>query len=491
MRGFSLLEVMLALTLAVTGITAGVLVSFSTPSMLEDARMEREAYRFASTLLYEAEQQARTDFAGLVEKRETRDSYTGVLSVAASHELLAARLIAHVSWKTVRGLEASLELSTVATNLEAAQDDACHPLFGDPAPGPAPDAAYRLSIADLLPGIPGTYTLADIVATRERLVMAVRSTSSTTDPTLFVFEQDASTSPLRLLQRTFDNAPTSRVGFVALARSGHYVYAANGFGSASTVTCGSGSCAQLQIFDTEALRRSGSLQLPRGAPTFAVSSGGIATPAKSIEYDDHKVYLGLEKTAGGSEFNIIDVSDPERPRLLGSLPVGRSVNAIEIVGHTAYLATSDPERELLAVDVSDPANPTASTAWDAPGTPNFGLGNRIEHRAGLLYFGRTYAPSAAEWFVFDLTKPGLVPVHAGDPGSRLRPESVNAFLVRGLRVFVLSGARLEIWDTDRRTRTAEHPLRGTGATMTCKGGIVYVGSNDAAGAGVLQVFTAS
>src|SRR5690606_16305272 len=128
----------------------------------------------------------------------------------------------------------------------------------------------------------------------------------------------------------------------------------------------------------------------------ARSTGGRSTPAKTITYRKGYVYLGLEKTAAGDEFNIIDVSDPENPWLIGGMGIGRSVNDISIVGDRAYLATSDPNREFVVVDIVEPENPRIVEEWDAPGSTGFGLGNVVLVRAGRIYAGRTYVGNVPE-----------------------------------------------------------------------------------------------
>lgn len=108
--------------------------------------------------------------------------------------------------------------------------------------------------------------------------------------------------------------------------------------------------AQLQIINIS------NPSSPTIAKSFKIpgTSGNDAT-ALSVFYSQSKVYVGLKRSSG-PEFNVIDVSDPLNPELLGSYEIDDNVNDIAIAGSKAYLATDKDGAGLMILDISDPGN---------------------------------------------------------------------------------------------------------------------------------------
>jgi len=78
---------------------------------------------------------------------------------------------------------------------------------------------------------------------------------------------------------------------------------------------------------------------------------------------------GWAYVAGGSSLQIVDVSNPTMPRIMGSAPLSGGTRDLAVVGSIAYVLTAAGSLEI--VDVSDPANPlplgsysTIGSAWD-------------------------------------------------------------------------------------------------------------------------------
>ena len=496
MRGFSTLEILIALGIAATSIAACVLITFGTPMLLENTRLERKAYSIASALLTEAELTARMNFDLVAPiASSTEDSYERSLALNYLYEGLAARLTARVSWMDAHGRKKERALDSLVTDPEAAAEQSCSPVVSGNWRKPHILDTRRLSAEDLIPGVPGRYPISAIATTRNRLVVAVSSTILPTDPTIFLFSS-GSASERPEVMGSYDGASTSRVGYAAISTGKGYAYAASNFGSGSETTCRTGACAQLQVFQlSEGLERIGSLSLPTHEPPYALSAGNVTTPAKSIAYRKGFVYLGLEKTVSGYEFNIIDVRDPEEPRWRGGVAIGRGVSDIDVQGGYAYLATSDPARELVVIDVSDPADPRIAGEWDAPGATNFGLGSALIARPSRTYLGRAYVGNAPEFYVLDtsnVTSP--LPMHENDLGTALRPESVQGIVVRDFLIAILSGRRLTLWNVEegRFASFGESiELSGTGTSLACRGNALYAGSVDGEGNGILTVLTGS
>ena len=487
MRAFSTLEILLALAIGVTAIVGASLIAFGTPEMLENARLEYAAYGIASAHLTKAERKVRHDFGSISSiPPSVSKGYDSSLEVTYVHDDLAARLTARVSWTDTRGKKREVSIESLVTHPEAALLDACSPfVFEKEVRETSPS---HLTSEDLLPGISGQYPVSDVVATRDSLLISVSTTLLPTDPTLLLFELGNTHEP-SLVRGTFDNASTTRVGYAAVSVAGKYAYAANSFGSASPTTCSTHACAQLQVFDmSKGLELIGSLTLPMNAPPYAQSSGNRTTLAKAIAYRKGYVYLGLEKTLNGQEFNIIDVQDPEKPRWVGGAAIGRSVNDISIRGTRAYLATSDPAREFVVVDIENPSDPWVISEWNAPGSTNFGLGNAVLARAGKVYTGRTYVGNAPELYVFN-ENDFEAPVFEYDPGTILIPRSVNGIIVRNSLLAVVVGKRFELWNWNGSTFVSHAPsieLPGTGTSLACRGDTFYVGGVTDSGEGFIS-----
>ena len=124
-------------------------------------------------------------------------------------------------------------------------------------------------------------------------------------------------------------------------------------------------------------------------PFVAASStlpgvAGAKPQGWSIYYYDSKVYIGTKRTAG-HEFHIFDVVNPANPVWLGSREVNHNINSIVVRGGFAYLATSGNVKDLIVLDVRNPAIITGKTNLDLPGNED---GKSLYLLANTLYLGR-------------------------------------------------------------------------------------------------------
>lgn len=495
-RGLSTLEILIALSFMTAMIVATAQVVEKIPDMLTDTQLEREAYSRASLLLREAEL-TNARYPGTVRAKAPafNSPYLESREVETVYEDLASRITARVEWTTSRGKQAEISERTVVFNIASAADIPCLPI---------PIGAWDLpthtsyAIADMLPP-PWERALhppSSLAALKDTLAIGIESAQSVTEPTLLFFSLGKGGSPTYL--SGFDAAPASRTGIVALAVGGGHIYAGNGFGSASTATCGQfPACAQVIIFSVsgnEAPVWVGAVQLATASPPFARTVSESSAGATSIAYRRGYLYVGLEKTAGGSEFNIIDVGDPSHPLWVAGVPIGRSVTSLAITGARAYLATSDARREFVIIDIANPKEPKLIGSWDAPGTSNFGIGSTLVVHGTRAYFGRTYVGNAPEFYVLDVTDAGrVVPLVKEDIATPLRPESIRGVVVRDYLASILSGKRLMLWDASAPGKLSRHAaevaLRGTGTTLFCRGNSLLIGSVGDDGQGLLEVVT--
>lgn len=140
-------------------------------------------------------------------------------------------------------------------------------------------------------------------------------------------------------------------GLNAIDTAGNYAYVAN-----------SDVDSQLQIIDVTSITN------PSFIKSFKLSGvSGIGAIGNSIFYSFKKIYIGTKK-ATGSEFHIVDVSNPNNPTELGSFEINYDVNSIVVANNKAYIATGNTSKELTILDVSNPSNITELGSLNASGS---------------------------------------------------------------------------------------------------------------------------
>ncbi|MES2225982.1 MAG: hypothetical protein V4480_04225 [Patescibacteria group bacterium] len=505
MRAFSTIEILLALAILTSTLVAVALVALGTPFMLANMKLEHEAYGRASMQLERVEHLARLDYSRIAPvASSTQHGFTTSLSIEPLDDEASARVYSNVSWTDSQGENRFASLETTVTD-PTAIDAPCDPLIIGDWTRPRVVATYQLSAGSLLPaGTPiDTYSVSDISVLGSTLIASVSATGQATSSTLFFFNvADSHHTPLPF-GIGFDNASTSRTGFSAVTTGAGYVFAANGFGSASAATCADNvSCAQLQIFEvpeTGAPQRIGTLAFNKNAFPHAVTATGASAGARAVFYYHGFLYLGLEKTSGGQEFVIVDVHDAAHPRFLSGVPIGRSVNHILVRGSYAYVATDDPARELTIVDIHDPQHPVVAGVWNAPGSIGFGLGSAITAHGTIIRFGRTYVNNAPELLSLAADDLSMVhPLAAKDIGTALSPESVRGLLTRDFLTYVLTTTSLQFFDTSTPTAFTPYAMSlalpsGTqGTALACRGNMIYIGlTRTSDGTGFIQALTSS
>lgn len=166
----------------------------------------------------------------------------------------------------------------------------------------------------------------------------------------------------------FTSSISSLSGINSLDVTNNYVFAAH-----------NSTSSQLVLIDIQ----------NKNSPQIIASStlpgvAGTRPEGWSIYYFDSKVYLGTKRTAG-HEFHIFDVSNPAEPTWLGSREVNHNINGIVVRDGFAYLATSGNSRDLIVLDVHDPANITQKSTLDLKGNED---GKSLYLIGNKLYLGR-------------------------------------------------------------------------------------------------------
>jgi hypothetical protein len=342
------------------------------------------------------------------------------------------------------------------------------------------------------------------------LVASVTTALTKTSPTLFNFSLSSSTSPT--LISSFDNSTSTKSGPAATANNWPITYIANS-AAANFDTCVLGTaCSQLQIIDWNGIGSSSApymrslLKLATSTASFASGSGGQSA-GKSITYSNGFIYLGLQKTSSvqGNEFNIIDVHNPDSPVWLSGFHIGRTVNHIEIQNGYAYLATDDPTRELVILDIHNPLQIMLVGSYDAPGPSNYGYGEAVSIASTTVLLGRSYAPGQSQ--LTELTaSPPQAPIVIGRASMNVSTDtsSIESIQIESSLAFVLTSLAIEIWkvapNSSLNASTTFSLLNSiplpnassvTNASLACHNKSIYVASTNAAHVGYMTILTGS
>ena len=263
------------------------------------------------------------------------------------------------------------------------------------------------------------------------------------------------------------------------------------------------ACSQLQILniaDPAHISIIKNFQLSTTTLTRALGINGQASGI-SIFYQNGLIYLGLQKVSNptGQEFNIINVQNPQAPVWLGGYSIKRTLNQLVVAHGSAYLATDDPNNELLTLNVQNPSIPLHQASYDAPGNTAFGFGEALSLSGQGLVFGRSYTTDAPEFAVFSVL-PGSAPTFVGPTRSTELPESIQSIILRGPLLFALASSSLEVWNVIDPTNPTQFitPTQlpnsstssGAGA-LVCKDNTLYIASFDATNNGYLTTITGS
>jgi type II secretory pathway pseudopilin PulG len=464
--GFSTVELLIAMAILVISLTAIILVSFGTQSILIDSQTSSEAINLAQEFLEKEQSLARKDFK-LVNSRAatTVDIYEIKVDVVAtsSNPLLAnftKKITATVSWPDQYNRGLNVQLSALITNFENANGgDSCNSILSGNWAAP--------SISNFFVSDTDNNAKLSVDAYKQKLYAAISDANATDTPTIFVY--DLSLDPKNpVLISSLDNWDTE-AGINDIHATDGYLYVAK-------ATSASG---QLQIFNTS----------DWSSTTFKVDPSLASGIGNSIFYKDGYVYLGLT-AASGPEFHIIDVHSPSNPFEVGYWPqtgrLGNDINAIYIKGKHVYLATPNTE-DLIILDISNPTLPVQVDSFDSSGG---GHGKSLYSVGDTLYLGKTEG-SSPELYI--LNNPDLSAISVSS--SQEISESVDGLLVRDYLAFLTTNTQLQIWRIDNPASIFlynDSPLTLPSASdnptsLDCEGNYIYTGSVDASNKAYLSV----
>jgi Tfp pilus assembly protein PilV len=459
-KGFSTLELMIAMFILILVVSAVILVSFGSQSTLIDSQTNNEALNKAQELLESAQANARKDFNLANPIAEFIDGIYQKKVEVTQQDLFTKKVTAKVSWLGEHNRDLSVQLSSLVTNFEnAVGGDTCSSVLTGDWKNPN---IVNFSVSNV-----DSDSSLSIDTYNHKIFFAISDAYASSASTIFVYNLADPANPSLLAY--LDNDPDVKAGVSDLQVTDKYLYVAKATGTAD---------GQLQIFDI-----STSLPVKVGYDFKISGVTGDDAIGKSIFYKDGYIYLGLAKTESGPEFNIIDVHGepnnfPEVISPVGGYQVGHAINDIYVKGKYAYLATSDVNRELIILDISNPANPipVSGTMPNLSGS----YGKSLYLVGDRLYFGRTYT-GGDEFYIFNVSN---LEDSVSILGNQETTNSVNDLIVRDYLAFlVTTSGQFQIWQIDEPSNIIPYfdsSVAGNGFTLDCEGNYLYAGSLDSA-----------
>ncbi len=225
----------------------------------------------------------------------------------------------------------------------------------------------------------------------------------------------------------------------------------------------------------------------------------------TIFYKDGYAYIGLPNNAGGDEFYIIDVHNPSSlPAPLATFSINAGVNTIVVKSGYAFIATDNPTKELVVLDLNDLAHPALRGIYNAPGsdTSGFGLGKSFYTVGDTLYFGRYYMNSSdPEFAVLDTTSANPSLLGSRKIGGSLDTRGVYSTIVRSNLAFLFTGnatgatSKLQILSVGAPgsiTQAVSQDLVSGGEPrgFDCESNYLYAASVPSTNKGTISIITA-
>lgn len=482
LSGFITLEILLAMTLLVMAIcTLLPLVSGGQSASVGSLTTQEAIYK-ARDLLEQVYANSKVDFNLVNVVAPTSDGiYTKSVFVDTNLlNYLEKTVTSTVSWRGDHGQTLQVYLSSLMVNPEGLTNgDVCNSVVVNPNGWKNP-IYYTWDFGDL--GVNGNngngFAVSNMQNYQQKLYVTMSDTPNTDKDTFFVFNLPSDPSQMPIFQWSLDNATTVSGNLKAVAVSGNYAYVVSSYGANFTTCAVDANCAQLQVIDLATHEVVKNMKMP----VLGVSGQGAGN---SIFYDNGYVYVGLAKTAGGPEFNIIDVggggASPVNPVWRGGYSVGAAVNSIVVKNGYAYIATPNAEN-MTIIDVNNSANPARVGGY----TPSTGSNNgeSIYAVGNTVYLGRTFGSN--EFYMLNASNPSNVSVLGSRDVGTGNQTSINGLAVRNMLAFAITKGQFQVWDIsdasnikpwspDGTTATflPLSSLGGTGTSLYCAGDYFY------------------
>lgn len=489
-RGMSTLELLIAFAILTLTLTAVVSVVFGNQSVTVDTETDATAIGKATKALEAERALAKSDYqSATTQTTSETDSgvtYTEKLEVSDLSPCLK-RATSTVSWSTDPLRTQKVELTTLLTDVAGAllMGGDCGYSIDEGWTKPRLFASFKFN-----PGQPVALDVLQRIAyvTTDNGKLEIADTSGAyLGLTHGSFYSPEYSDPANLI---FPDIDVIRVTD-ALGNEKRY----------ALVTHSHQNCNSADISDQFEILN---VTTP-GSPSLmkSVTLGGSNPPSGScpggwrVYYFDGKAYVTTRYTSG-YELHVIDVSTPSSASETGSgFDVGGTANELTVAAPTVngsskrvvFLATDRSTKEVMAVDMTDPANPKLAGSYDLPDcgatAPNalsiYGIGNH-------LYVGRQSTSCGPELYVLTpnySVVSGNLAVSFSTAGTAEIGSDINAIRVTGDLVFLATSKandEFQVWgvsDFSHITRVDTDPIQLPNKIiggMDFESPYVYVGS---------------
>lgn len=451
-RGIATLEVLIALAVFAMTLIAISLLTFGTTNVLANTEANRHALSIGSSAILREIARGHIGFDSGTTSNRTDERYTHSLSMDGNEGGMRKRLTSIVSWIDTWRVRQDISLEGYLFDYGHARKDACSPILI----GNWYEPSHQIVI-DTLPPI----AAAD--SSKELFVVTASTTKSSSDPALFVFGREHS-GAIQPNPVTRDPVATTTTGYIDVTTGGEYVYAL----TAETSCVSTRPCPRMEVLSVT------------GSQLALVAIFPLP-PARSIEYHDGRVYIGLRSNATEPEFLILDVMNPVAPTRIGSADIGDTVNDIAVHRGMAYVVTTNNSkadaREVMSFDISMPHSGMLPTERMWPG--GGGIAQQIAIADGIIYLGRSFLLNSRELYLLGSQTISSVL-------SSLDTESgIAGLAARGFLLITLTKGQVEYWNIDTPTnpiklaRKTPLPPQTYGSALTCSGNWIYAIANSA------------
>ena len=512
-RGFSTLEIIIAMAIGAIVMAGAINASFSTQSLTVGSSTNDDAVAIAKKVIQYEQSLARQDFNLVNSTTSTEKSggitYTKTTSVALLSDYVTKQVTTVISWAGEKGQALSTTLTSLITNLDNVNAPrSCNSVMtntdGWKTPQDAPFDFQQLLYGNFSNGL----TLSSVAVLYNKLYVVASSppANPTDNQTFFVLNISGAT-PTYLGSIDNDADQTSKFGLndIAVASTtGNKIYAfvANNNDNNFATCAKSAKCAQMQIIDaTNSAAPSVVFNLllaTTSAPFVLGNNPARAGQAvgNSVFYANGYIYLGLTKTQNGPAFHIIDVRNPLAPLWIGSWPAsalafgssGASINSVFVKGKYAYLSHPNglvgaTNEQLTVLDISNPAAPFRVSGFaDALGAASAaGKGSTVV--GSSIYFGRTMSNTASsdtipEFYILNGAIPTSIPATPLGKLPLAINEGINNIVIRDFLAFLLTTTEFKIMNITNLgsiSTWGSLPLPGHGgSSFDCEGDRFFI-----------------
>ena len=212
-RGFSLVELLIAMAIGIMTISAVYAVVFGDQSTVVGGETNSEAVTLAQKLIENAQALGRQDFNLVNPTTTTATSgplaYTQKVDVTLQPDFLTKLVTVTISWLGDHGQTLSTTLSTLVTNLENVNSpNTCNSVLVNAAGWKNPQhKTWDFGQLGLNGNNGNGFAVSDIRVLNKRIYITMSGTPNTDKDTVFIFSVPSDPSVMPTLIGNFDNSP--------------------------------------------------------------------------------------------------------------------------------------------------------------------------------------------------------------------------------------------------------------------------------------------